>query len=535
MKKDERDQLMQEVERLKSALELEKSRFSKASYGLTWLDVLEPLEQELNDKKPVLNEQTSKAIGIEFPVQHQLLVGDNLHTLTCLVRDKAGTVDVIYIDPPYNTGSQQFQYNDRRGKKVFPDGTRVVENDAYRHNDWISFMHKRLTLSEKLLAPTGCIFLSINEAEYGSLKLLGDQIYGETNYLTTFTVKVRHEERILKGDKDYHETTELLLLYRKSTHFKTIKRELDNTSIEKYVYSIKELTTAPQTIIMDGKDVQVFKPGQYEILKHEPKETGLQKINIRGSLKEGNSSGRFHMKHLEAFKDDFNVLYKVSGIGDDHLNHRYFLSRKSATNLNGFYFQGIPMNRKNIKSIPYPNFMDFEEDFNNVGYEGGVVFRNGKKPINFLKHILSLGTDKKDAVILDFFAGSGSTGEAVMQLNQIDGGKRTCILCTINESHIAEKITYKRLQNVLQGYDLQRNKKTLLFEIKITATLAQENTVIQKACSKFLAKKYQNQYDKITTEVKNDRFTIYGWHLKSHKTPVMKQGLQYFEAGFDHA
>ena len=532
MNEVEKEKLIQEIERLKSELAQEKKRLSQADYGLTWLEVEEPLEKELATKTPILKEVKEKELGADFKPKHELFVGDNLHSLTCLAAQRPNSVDVIYIDPPYNTGSQQFQYKDRRVKKTFPDGSKVSENDAFLHNDWISFMHKRLELSKKLLAETGCIFLSINESEYGSLKLLCDKLYGESNYLTTFTVKVRHEERILKGDKDYHETTELLLLYRKSPAFKTIKRELDNTSIEKYVYSIKELNNSPEIREMDGKQVEVFEPGDYEIIKHEPMEKGLQKINIRGSLKEGNSSGRFHMKHFEKLNDNFDVLYKVPGIGDDYLEHRYFLSRKSATQLNGFYFQGIPKNRKKIKLIPHANFLDFEEDFNNVGYEGGVVFRNGKKPVNFLKHILALGTDKNDAVILDFFAGSGSTGEAVMQLNQLDGGNRMCLLCTNNESNIAEEITYRRLKNVLEGYELTRNKKTILYQVKLTAQLVKENDLIQKAVKKFLANNYQNNFHKITTEVKNDKFTIYGWHLKNHVTPAMEQGLRYFEAGF---
>jgi 16S rRNA G966 N2-methylase RsmD len=533
MKEEEIQKLQSEIQQLKLALEQEQQRLSKVNYGLTWLDVKEPVEDQLASGRSILNEVTDKAIRTSYETIHKLFAGDNLHSLTCLAQQQPESVDVIYIDPPYNTGSLQFQYNDRRGKKTFPDGTRVGENDAYRHNDWISFMNKRLELAKKMLAPTGCIFLSINESEYGSLKLLCDKVYGETNYLTTFTVKVRHEERILKGDKDYHETTELLLLYRKSPEFKTVKRELDNTSIDKYVFSIDELTDKPQEVEMDGKMVAVFQPDQYEIIKHEPQELGLQKINIRGSLKEGNSSGRFHMKHLEALKDNFNVLYKVPDMGDDHLDHRYFLTRKSADQLNGSYFQGIPKNRKKTKLIPYPNFMDFEEDFNGVGYEGGVVFRNGKKPINFLKHLIALGTDKKDAVILDFFAGSGSTGEAVMQLNDLDQGNRVCLLCTSNENNIAEEITYQRLKNVLEGYKLLRNKKTILFQVKLTPQVILNKTTLSKAVDQFHAKLYQEQYDKITNEIKNDQFTIYGWHLKEEKTPALKQGLRFYTADFE--
>src|SRR5690606_34786103 len=115
-------------------------------------------------------------------------------------------------------------------------------------------------LAYHLLKEDAVIFISINEEEYASLKLLCDSIFQESNYLTTFTVKVRHEDRILKGDKDYHETAEQLLLYRKSTKFKTIKRLQDNTSISKYIYQVEELIEDPETIMCGKREVQIFKP-----------------------------------------------------------------------------------------------------------------------------------------------------------------------------------------------------------------------------------------------------------------------------------
>ncbi|MBI3412773.1 MAG: hypothetical protein HY051_01685 [Candidatus Aenigmarchaeota archaeon] len=118
-----------------------------------------------------------------------------------------------------------------------------------------------------------------------------------------------------------------------------------------------------------------------KIIKIEPSIKSLKKINIRGSIKEGNSSGRFYIK---------GHLVKVPDMGDDGLGHRYFLLPASEKKMNADYFQGVPMNRSQTKEVPYPNFFDFEEDFNNVGYEGGVEFRNGKKPVRFINKILEI-------------------------------------------------------------------------------------------------------------------------------------------------
>ena len=102
------------------------------------------------------------------------------------------------------------------------------------------------------------------------LKVLCDEIFGHQHYLTSFTIKVRHENRILKSDKDFHEVTEFLLLYRKSYQFKTVKKIEDNTSLDMYTYQIRELEKPFRVEILDNKKIEVFKPNQYKILKTEP-------------------------------------------------------------------------------------------------------------------------------------------------------------------------------------------------------------------------------------------------------------------------
>ena len=359
---------------------------------MTWLDVPEAFETESENKIPILEEVKEKAIdngGETTP--HIIIEGDNYHALSCLNYTHRGKIDVIYIDPPYNTGSDGFAYKDKRILTKYPDGSPVPTDHPLRHSYWLSFMSKRLELAKNLLKDDGVIFISINEDEYAQLKLLCDKIFSEKNYITTFTIKVRHEDRILKGDKPIHETTEFLLMYQKSDSFIIQKRTKDNSKPKDYKYKITELTQNPQTINLGGKNVSVFREGEYKIEECEENFENLKKINIRGSIKTGNSSGRFHMAYLESRRDDFNVLYKVPDMGDDGLGYRYFISRKDEKQTNGSYFQGSPLNRKDIKEIPYPNFFDFESVFNEVGQEGGVPFGGGKKPIKFIqiKKILS--------------------------------------------------------------------------------------------------------------------------------------------------
>lgn len=460
------------------------SQIKEQRYGLTWLDVPEAFETESENKIPILEEVKEKAIdaagrdalnaSANNTPPHIIIEGDNYHALSCLNYTHRGKIDVIYIDPPYNTGSDGFAYKDKRILTEFPDGSLVPTDHPLRHSYWLSFMSKRLELAKNLLKDDGAIFISINEDEYAQLKLLCDKIFSEKNYITTFTIKVRHEDRILKGDKPIHETTEFLLMYQKSDSFIIQKRTKDNSKPKDYKYKITELTTNPQTINLGGRKVSVFQKGEYKIEECEESFENLKKINIRGSIKAGNSSGRFHMAYLESKRDEFNVLYKVPDMGDDGLGYRYFISRKDEKQANGSYFQGSPLNRKDIKEIPYPNFYDFESAFNEVGQEGGVPFGGGKKPIKFIQQLFEIYTDKKDFVVLDFFAGSGSTGHSVIDLNS-QGGNRKFILVQSpdltyefkNGLKVAKTgcsdiftagferiidVTYQRCKNVMCGY-----------------------------------------------------------------------------------
>jgi len=238
------------------------------------------------------------------------------------------------------------------------------------------------------------------------------------------------------------------------------------------------------------------------------------------------------MRYLEERNNLIGYLYKVPNIGDDPLPYRYFLTRTKETLLNGSYFQGVPVGKSDIKEVPYPNFLDFEEAFNNVGYEGGISFRNGKKPVDFIKFIISIGCLDKNAVILDFFAGSGSTGQAVLEQNSIDEGKRQVILCTNNESNIATEVTYPRIINVIEGYQQTKNQKEVLFEIPLNTKTLINNASILEAIEKFDSDEFKKRYDLIKKEIRKDKFSIYGIIKKQSKVNGFGNSLKYYKTAF---
>src|SRR3989338_514176 len=181
-------ELLQQKENHILKLEKEIEKWKKAvktqHYGLVWLDVPEGFEDDVENKLPILEDVPTKGIkSKDTEPTHLLIEGDNYHALTCLNYTHKSKIDVIYIDPPYNTGEDGFRYKDKRILDKYPDGTDVLKDHPFRHSYWLSFMRKRLELSKDLLTKDGVIFISIDDNEFAQLKLLTDSIFGETSLL----------------------------------------------------------------------------------------------------------------------------------------------------------------------------------------------------------------------------------------------------------------------------------------------------------------------------------------------------------------
>lgn len=372
-----------------------------------------------------------------------LVHSENFQALRLLMERYRRQVDGIYIDPPYNTESDR-----ATGKFVY--------KDTFEHSSWCAMMFDRLWLSRYLQTEKSSIYASINEDELYDLKPIMEQVFDK--YLTSIAVKVRHENRILKGDKDFHEVFEMLLAFGNLLH-KPFKREEDNTSIEEYIYSVIVDEHCAENFELGGKQVTIYPKGAYRIEKINPCLTGLKKLSIRGTLREGNSSGRYYCANIERNSNLHGKLIKVEGIGDDDLGYRYFWCPDDESGRkNGDYFQGIPQDRQDTKFVPFPNLLDFEPQFNNCVDEGGIAFSNGKKPVAFIQHIFKLQNivTNTNALILDYFAGSGTTGHAVLHLNREDGGNRKYILVEMGEYF--NTVTLPRMKNVTYSADWKNGK-----------------------------------------------------------------------------
>ena len=437
-----------------------ETALTEKKYGLVWEEHEEEVDKQLVHNIPVFREIEDKKIVWDNTNDFNfLLEGDNLHSLKLLEKTHKGKIDVIYIDPPYNTGSKEenFSYDDNR----------VDKKDAFKHSKWLSFMNERIRVSRNLLKDDGLICISIDENEQASLKLLCDDIFGEENYLSTHHIQVRYTNKSLNEDSDWQPVMEYVYIYTKSKFLFKANKPFEDYDLSKFKYKIKELTNG-HTVRIADRDVTIFKSGEWDIAEEDGNINGLKETWASGSIvRQGGTAAEFLSKYLIDRKeiDGLNVLYKIHGMGvtGDGLGYRYVTGPKKKNAIRGKFYTGVPLERReelitgtSIKTKPIPNYYDFSGDFGNIRHEGKVSFNNGKKPIKLLKELINYHMNK-NAVILDYFAGSGTTGHAVMQLNKEDGGNRKYILCTNNENNICEKITYQRMKNIQE--ELPHNLK----------------------------------------------------------------------------
>ena len=314
-------------------------------------------------------------------------------------------------------------------------------------------MRDRLEALKRLLRPDGFFCCQIDDSEGPYLKVLLDEVFGRMNYITTFYIQVRYGNKTLAEDNAYQKIIEQCFVYAKDTTVAKPYRDTEDYPVEKFEWEIHELGSGKE-LLLGGKKVQVFGPGKYEIRRVKPHLKALKETWATGSLlKQKGSSGEFLATYLAPRKeeDGLGCLYKVFGIGEDGIGHRYFTGPKKASATKGKFFSGIPLQRiEEInnggakKEIPIVNFYDMAADFGNCRHEGSVDFRAGKKPEKLISTILKYFSKPGD-LVLDSFGGSGTTAAVAHKM------RRRWIMVELREhchTHIIP-----RLQKVIDGED----------------------------------------------------------------------------------
>ena len=391
-------------------------------YGLVWEDKTENIEERLREELPVLREVKEKALLSEEPdaPNHILIEGDNLEALTALSYTHEGKIDVIYIDPPYNTGNKDFVYND----------SFVDTEDSYRHSKWLSFMNKRLKIAKKLLSEKGVIFISIDDNEQANLRLLCDGIFGAANFIANIIWEKadspRMDAKIISSRHDFIVTyaKDIVTLPLNKLKVADVPGHYNKTDEKGRKYYLKPLR------YMGNADRREDRPNMYFPII-APDGTSVLPIRADGS------DGRWRWSR-EKVEEEKNRLEFVKTKKGWSVNTRLYADNMSDIPVETLWYnKDVESNRQAIATIK--QIFGSEKTFTNP------------KPVKLIQRIIQI-TGDDSSVVLDFFAGSGTSLHATMQLNAEEGGHRKCILVTSNENNICEDVTYERNKRVIDGY-----------------------------------------------------------------------------------
>lgn len=410
---------------------LEKNKSKK--FGLVWEEKTEDVVEKCKENIPILKLK-NKTKEIE-PIlildkdkpENILIEGDNYEALNVLNYTHKGKIDVIYIDPPYNTGNTDWRYNND-----YVDGS-----DEWRHSKWISLMSNRLKIAKNLLTESGIICVAIDDYEIYTIGLLLTEIFGFDNKIGQITIQ--HHPRGRTQSNTFSTTHEYAIFFAKDkSKLKTDFCFPDDRDeeIESLIRSREDATPESRPnlfyplYVNDNGNVSIESNKEYKNI-------------IYPNNRNGNRVWKLVKESLQEEIDN-NLIFAKKTRGEWNIYRRIKreLTNKSKTIWTDSKYDANTHGTNIIKDIFGESVFDFPKSIYTL------------KDIVFL-----LSKNLENSIILDFFAGSGTTGHAVLELNKDDGGNRKFILCTNNENKIAEEVTYERIKRVMKGYKNKKGEK----------------------------------------------------------------------------
>ena len=394
-----------------------ESELNAKKYGLVWERHEEAVDIQMRDNIPVFTECVDKEITTTTGGVNFLLEGDNLHSLRLLEKTHAGRIDLIYIDPPYNTNNKEFIYDDS-----FVDKT-----DAFRHSKWLSFMHERLLLVKQLLSKNGSIFISIDSNEQAQLKLLCDEIFGEENFIDMISwfkkASPSNDAQYFSNDIEY-----ILVYARDKSVWRPHRLPLNEKQMKYYTNPDNDSRGPWNSATYTCNKSKEQRPSLYYPITNPytgeevwPKETAVWAYSkeqceehIKNNMLFWGVDGKAKYPRFKKFLSNHQGVVNRTLWHYDDVNHT----------------QGASAELKSLDIIGFAT----------------------PKPTRLIDRIIRIASED-NSIILDFFAGSGTTAHAVLKYNHDhESSNRKFILCTNNENNICEEVTYERIKRVIEGY-----------------------------------------------------------------------------------
>lgn len=493
------EELLAEIERLRK----------RKKYGLVWEEKPEDVVEQCKIQLPVLEESEDKEIITDLLKPMNIIIeGDNYHALSVLNYTHKGKIDVIYIDPPYNTGAKDWKYNNDY----------VDNNDQWRHSKWISFIKNRIILAKQLLSKSGFLICSIDHNELFALGMLLDEIFGEANRIGLVTVV--HNPKGRNQAKYFSLNCEYMLVYANNKQY----AEFNNVAINEDIKNSFDLDDE------DGKyRLEPFLRSR-SVWARALRPKNWYPIYVSKDLK--------HITHLK--RDDYYEIYPIANNGKEmswlKIHETFIKIKKDDYFIAAQEGEKIVIYRKLREKQVFKNVWTdklYQSEFHGTNLLkeilGSNVF-NFPKSVYFINDILNI-TSKEDSIVLDFFAGSGTTGHAVLELNKQDDGYRRFILCTNNENNIADNICYPRIKKVIYGYSFIGKEQKIIFNQKLTPNnLSKSNTFFNELYE--IKRENTNLFDEFSIKVEDNSLRLLGFKNYKEYKEGLGGNLKYFKTTF---
>jgi len=423
-----REQLIAELKKLNK----------RKKYGLVWEEekTKEKFEADTEGKLPVLVEDTKREINTDADKPtHILIEGDNYHALSVLNYTHAKSIDVIYIDPPYNTGARDWKYNNDY----------VETEDAYRHSKWLSFMNNRLKLTKKLLSPSGVLVCSIDHNEQENLGILLRELFPEKEISC---ITLIHNPSGIQGKNFSYNHEFAYFVYPRDKKVIGLQNREHNPDIR------------PLRDVSKGDHLRTDAANCfYPVFVKNNKIIGFGDV----------CEDSFHPKSANVLrKDGVMEIYPIDPQGNER---KWVFARQTVENIKDELTIEFNKQRKIWDVIRKKVRFNYKTVWDDKRYNANIYgtqllasilntpFPFPKSLYTVKECIQAVIHNKDRATILDFFAGSGTTGHAVLELNKEDGGNRKFILCTNNENNICTEVCYPRIKKVIKGYTSTKGEK----------------------------------------------------------------------------
>jgi len=423
-------------------LQAQIRKLQKNNLGLVFEDKTEDVVVQCEKNIPVLKEVKTRRITAKDQSNNLLIEGDNYHALSVLNYTHKKNIDLIYIDPPYNTGAKNWKYNNDY----------VDKEDEYRHSKWLSFMRHRVNLAKNLLKDDGVLICAIDENEQAHLSVLFEQMFPAYDQ---YTIVIIHNPGGTQGNNFHSSHEYAIFLVPKNKTLIGLQDRTDNPDVR----PLRDVSTGNH-LREDAKNCF------YPIFVKDGKIIGFGDV----------CDDSFHPKSANVIRKDGVIeIYPIDPSGNER---KWVFARQTVESIQNELAVVENRNRKILDIVRTKTMFNYKTVWTDGKYNANIFgtkllreilpncdFDFPKSLYTVYDCVFSVVGHRPNATILDFFAGSGTTGHAVLEMNKKDGGNRKFILCTNNENNnegnggIAESVCYPRIKAIIKGYKNKRNEK----------------------------------------------------------------------------